>query len=69
MLSALSKASFGVYLVHPLVIYAWDATIGSDSFSFGPLLAVPLEALGVAGVSLVVSLVLGKIPVMRDWLM
>ena len=68
MLSALSKASFGVYLVHPLVIYAWGATAGPDPLSLGPLLAVPLEVLGAAGASLAASMILGGIPVVRDWL-
>ena len=63
----LSKASFCIYLVHVFFLYTLSDH-GISALMFHPALAVPLTvALMLAG-SLLVYLILRRIPVVRQWL-
>ena len=61
ILRTLSKYSFGVYLVHPMVIELLQH-FGIDTFSCNAFFSVPLLALLVFAVSLAISAVLNRIP-------
>ena len=66
--ATLSRYSFGVYLVHPLVIETLGKQFGLTTLSFHPALAVPLMTLPVLGVSYAVSWALSKIPVLGKYI-
>lgn len=63
LLSVLSRRSFGIYLVHPLVIGLLRDTLGLDWSTFGAAVGVPLVTLLTVAISLVLSVVLCKVPV------
>lgn len=66
--SLLSKYSFGVYLVHVLLIeqiYRW---FGIDTLSFATYVSVPAISLVVIVGSFLISALLNLIPVVRDYL-
>lgn len=67
VISALSKYSFGAYLVHILVMAVFNE-FGLNAFSFNPILSVPLLSLTTIIVSFAVSYVLNKIPVINRWI-
>lgn len=46
----------------------WLASIGFDSVSFCPLIAVPILALAVFAISLCISLVLSRLPIVGKWI-
>lgn len=67
-LSALSKYSFGAYLVHALVIEALERYLGLTTMSFSPVLAVPAISLLVLAISYALSWVLYQIPVLGKYI-
>ena len=64
LLAFLSKCSFGVYLIHPFFLQF----LTQERFAFHPLLSVPIRAIIVFFISLLISGLLNKIPVVKDWL-
>lgn len=58
----LSGCSFGIYLVHPLVIESLERA-GVHVLSFQPLIAVPVLSAAVLAISWGVSAILRKLPV------
>lgn len=64
IIKTISKASFGIYLVHALVIETMEY-FGFSSISFCSLVAVPLVAVTVFVISLIISILLRKIPYIR----
>lgn len=66
-LKRLSGCILGVYLVH-IIVLNWLASIGFDSVSFCPLIAVPILALAVFAISLCISLVLSRLPIVGKWI-
>ena len=67
LLEAASDATFGVYLVHPMVIWALDRALGLGTLPLGPLPAVPVVTLAVVGVSFAVTRCLKQVPVLGKW--
>lgn len=61
VLRRLSKYSFGVYLVHPMVIELLQH-FGIDTFSCNAFFSVPLLAVIVFAVSLAISAALNRLP-------
>ena len=61
----MSKYSFGVYLVHPMVIELLQH-FGIDTFSCNAFFSVPLLAVFVFAVSTAISALLNAIPVIKD---
>lgn len=61
----LSKYSFGVYLVHPMVIELLQH-FGIDTFSCNAFFSVPLLAVFVFAVSTAISALLSAIPFVKD---
>ncbi len=66
-IAALSKATFGVYLIHPIMIDAVKA-LGLDTITFNPYLSVPVVTVAVFLPSLLVSLLLNQIPFVKKYL-
>ena len=64
-LRKMSKYSFGVYLVHPMVIELLQH-FGIDTFSCNAFFSVPLLAVFVFAVSTAISALLNAIPVIKD---
>lgn len=62
LLAALSKYSFGAYLVHALVIETLERHLGLTTMSFAPVLAVPVISLLVLAISYALSWALHFIP-------
>lgn len=60
--AVLSKCSFGVYLVHLMVLEFLANVLGLNTLSFTPLLSVPVISLIVCAVSCGISCALGRIP-------
>ena len=65
LLRKLSKYSFGVYLVHPMVIELLQH-FGIDTFSCNAFFSVPLLAVFVFAVSTLISALLNVIPFIKD---
>lgn len=65
-ITVLSKATFGVYLVHPILIDAFKA-LGLDTITFNPYLSVPVITILVFLASFVVSLILNQIPFVKKY--
>ena len=65
LVSALSRYTFGAYLVHALVLEEMDRLFNFNTFSFNPLLSIPLIVAVVFVVSMAISAVLNRIPVLR----
>ena len=68
-LRALSGASFGAYLIHALILDTLQFRFDVDTLSFTPYLSVPLLALAVFLMSYAASLLLRKIPLVRNWIL
>lgn len=67
IISCVSRCSLGIYGVHMLLVnILWN--YGFTTFSFTAPLAVPMISIGVFVGSLLVILVLSKIPGVRSWL-
>jgi surface polysaccharide O-acyltransferase-like enzyme len=64
----LSAYSFGIYLVHIMILEALDERLGVNTLSFNPVLAVPVIAVAVLAVSWVMIAVIRKIPVLKDYI-
>lgn len=67
VLSYLSKCTFGVYLVHPLVIDCLSRFAGVSALSFNPIISIPAIALMVFAFSMVISAVMNKVPFVKKW--
>ena len=67
ILGRLSKYSFGVYLVHPMVIELLGR-FGIDTFSCNAFFSVPLLAVIVFAASMAVSALLHQIPVVKKYI-
>lgn len=63
----LSELSFGVYLIHAFFLELLDK-LGIDTLSFNPILSVPCIAILVFLLSLSISAILNKIPIVKKYL-
>lgn len=64
---ALSKYSFGAYLVHALVIEALNL-FGLHSLAFFPVLSVPAISILVFAISFLISALIHKIPFLKKYI-
>ena len=67
LVTALSRASFCIYLVHVLWLYVLR-DLGLTAARFAPLVSIPLLALCNRAVSFLCWFLLSKIPVVNKWL-
>jgi surface polysaccharide O-acyltransferase-like enzyme len=69
LIKKLSKYSFGVYLVHPLVLRQLDKQLGLNTLSLSsPVTGLIVVFLIVAVISFLISAVLNHIPVIRKYM-
>lgn len=66
-LGKLSKYSFGIYLVHPMIIELLQH-FGIDTFSCNAFFSVPLLAILVFAVSAALSALLNHIPIVKKYI-
>ena len=68
IITLLSKYSFGVYLVHVLLIYFLGYFLHLDTLSFNPILSVPVISIIVFTGSYIISAVLNNIPILKKYI-
>ena len=68
VIGGISKYSFGVYLLHPMVIDLLGRYAGFDVLSFSAVISVPVLAVAVFAVSFVLSWILNHIPIVKTYL-
>lgn len=64
-----SKCSLGVYLVHIFVLEGLRQFFHFSTRSLAPIYSIPLLSLSVFFISLLISVILNKIPIINKWLM
>ncbi len=68
IITALSKYSFGAYLIHALIITLLSRLFGLDSLAFNTALSIPLISVMVFTASFAISALLNRIPIVRKYL-
>ncbi len=68
VVQAVSRYTFGVYLVHVLVLNFLDKTLGLTVESFNPILSIPCVVMLAFLVSLAISAALSKIPFLNKYI-
>ena len=68
VVSVMSGASLGVYLVHMLVMDALRNWFGLSTVAFNSVLAIPVTAISVIAISFVLAVALRKIPVVGKYI-
>ena len=63
----MAKHSFGIYLVHILVIEILNDIFEINTLIIHPIIAVPFLVLTVFIISLFISIVIGKIPILKKY--
>lgn len=64
----MSECSFGVYLVHVLILELLELKLGLNTLSFNAILSVPAISLFVFLISLVISVIIAKIPFLNKYI-
>lgn len=67
-LAFFSKCTFGVFLIHPFLLDVAEKYLNLTPVTFNPLLFVPVLALVIYIASMLVSILLNKIPLVKTWL-
>lgn len=67
IICALAKYSFGIYLVHVLVIEILQNVVGLDTLSFNAGLSVPIITIIIFSISLAISAIFYHIPFLRKY--
>jgi len=62
----ISKNTFGIYLVHALVIERINA-FGINTLTINPILSIPILSMLVMIISYVITRIIGKIPVLNKY--
>lgn len=65
--AVISKASFGIYWVHVLIINLLDEKMLVNTLSFFPAISVPVISIVVFVISFLLSWTIGKIPLLRRY--
>ncbi len=64
----LSECSFGVYLIHVLVLEQFKNTLQINTLSFNPLLSIPLLVAVIFIISLGMVMIIKKIPILNKYI-
>lgn len=68
LMQQLSKCSFSIYLIHILVLETLDKKLLLNTMSFNPIISVPVITVIVFVISFAISMLLKRIPVVKDYL-
>lgn len=63
---ALSQNSFGIYLVHYFISKRFS-DIGFTSRSFNPIFSIPVKTITIFIISLIISMIIHRIPFLKKW--
>ena len=63
----LSKYSFGVYLVHVMVLVALNKVFHINTLSFNPIFSVPIITVLIFIVSYIISAIINNIPILKKY--
>lgn len=66
IINEISKYSFGIYLVHLLILEGLNKYCGIDTMIFNPIFSVPAITMIVFGTSLICMFILKKIPIVKN---
>lgn len=64
----LSKCSFGIYLVHIMIMDKLSSELNFNTLSFQPILSVIIVTFVVFVLAYVVSAILNRIPILKDYI-
>lgn len=67
LVNQLTKCSFGIYLIHILVMETLDEKLLLNTMSIHAIVSVPVIAVVVFVISFVIALLLKRIPVFKDY--
>lgn len=68
VLKKLSRYSFGVYLVHALIMEQMNSLWGINTLSFHPILSVPVLSIVIFLISYLISALLNQIPFLKKYI-
>lgn len=67
-IGTLSKDTFGLYLLHAIVMRFFDTFCGINSMTFNPLISVPIVIIITFITGTIISHILNKIPIVNKYL-
>ncbi|MBQ3418216.1 MAG: acyltransferase family protein [Ruminococcus sp.] len=67
-LAFFSKCTFGVYLIHPILITFSVNMLHIDVYGWMPYISIPIFAVVIFAGSYLISIVMNKIPIVKKWL-
>lgn len=68
VIAHISKGTLGIYLIHPFIIEYLQIWFGINTVSFNPWFSIPIISMGVFALSIIMILLLSKVPVANKWL-
>lgn len=68
LFSKLSTYTLGIYLVHPFILEQIDNILGLNSLTFDPIVSTILVSLIVMFISTIISFILHKIPIIKEYI-
>jgi len=68
LMGKLAKYSFGIYVVHILILEGLQKRIGLNTLSFNPILSVPIISVIVLLISCTISALINRIPILKDYI-
>jgi surface polysaccharide O-acyltransferase-like enzyme len=67
IISKISQDTFGVYLIHVLVLQVFD-TIGLNTLIINPIISIPIISIIVMILSEIGTLIINKIPILNKYI-
>lgn len=68
IINSISKASFGIYLIHPIIMDCFDWIFSFNTLTFNPILSIPIMTILVFIISYILSKIIGKIPIINKYI-
>lgn len=68
IIKKLSKYSFGAYLIHVLIIEQLNTHFALNTLSFNPIISVPIISIIVCIISFLISAIINKIPILKNFI-
>ncbi len=65
---SLSKWSFGVYLIHEMMISVFNRLLNFNVYSLNAWISIPLLSLSIFTVSTIISAIINKIPLLKKYI-
>lgn len=64
----ISKYTFGIYLIHPLILEILNNSLEFNTLSFNPILSVPIISILIFVIGAIMSSILNRIPILKDYI-